>query len=40
MGVGGNMFKVAGPVIVFGAAAAFVVSIVTALYYSLGGGAL
>ena len=40
LGVGGNMFKVAGPVIVFGAAAAFVVSIVTALYYSLGGGAL
>ena len=40
LGVGGNMFKVAGPVIVFGAAEAFVVSIVTALYYSLGGGAL
>ena len=40
LGVGGNMFKVAGPVIVFGAAAAFVVSIITALYYSLGGGAL
>lgn len=41
LGVGGNMFKVAGPVIVFGAASAFLVGIVAALYYSfLGGGGL
>lgn len=38
LGVGGNMFKVAGPVIVFGAASAFIVSIIAALYYSLSGG--
>lgn len=40
LGVGGNMFKVAGPVIVFGAAGAFLVSIALALYYSLGGGGI
>ena len=32
--------KVAGPVIVFGAAGAFIVSIALALYYTLGGAAL
>lgn len=41
LGVGGNIFKVAGPVIVFGAVSAFVVSIAAALYYTLAaGGAL
>ncbi len=40
LGVGGNMFKVAGPVIVFGAAGAFIVSIGLALWYTLGGGGI
>jgi stage V sporulation protein AC len=31
LGVGGNMFKIAGPVIVFGVVAAFVVAIVHTL---------
>jgi stage V sporulation protein AC len=37
LGVGGNMFKIAGPVIVFGVFAAFVVAIVSVLIQSLGG---
>jgi stage V sporulation protein AC len=40
LGVGGNMFKVAGPVIVFGAVSAFIVSIICALFQTMGGGAL
>lgn len=40
LGVGGNMFKVAGPVIVFGAVSSFVVAIITVLVYQLGGGSL
>ena len=40
LGVGGNMFKVAGPVIVFGAVAGFVVAIIKVLFLELGGGAL
>ncbi|MGI6776926.1 MAG: stage V sporulation protein AC [Acetivibrionales bacterium] len=37
LGVGGNMFKIAGPVIVFGVFSAFIVSIIRVLVYSLGG---
>ncbi len=37
LGVGGNMFKVAGPVIVFGAAGAFVAAVIKALWYTFGG---
>ncbi|MDF2499658.1 MAG: stage sporulation protein [Anaerosporomusa subterranea] len=37
LGVGGNMFKIAGPVIVFGVFSAFVVAIVSVLIQSLGG---
>lgn len=37
LGVGGNMFKIAGPVIVFGVFSAFVVAIVRVLITSLGG---
>lgn len=40
LGVGGNMFKVAGPVIVFGAVSGFVVAIIKVLVLELGGGAL
>lgn len=39
LGVGGNMFKVAGPVIVFGAVSAFIAAIAVALWYTLAGGA-
>ena len=37
LGVGGNMFKIAGPVIVFGVFSAFVVAIVSIIIQSLGG---
>lgn len=37
LGVGGNMFKIAGPVIVFGVFSAFVVAIVSVVIKSLGG---
>lgn len=37
LGVGGNMFKIAGPVLVFGVFSAFVVAIVRVLITSLGG---
>jgi len=37
LGVGGNMFKVAGPVIVFGTVSAFAVAIVKMLINYLGG---
>ena len=37
LGVGGNMFKIAGPVIVFGVFAAFIVAIVKVIITSLGG---
>jgi stage V sporulation protein AC len=37
LGVGGNMFKIAGPVIVFGVFSAFVVAIVRVIIQSLGG---
>jgi stage V sporulation protein AC len=37
LGVGGNMFKIAGPVIVFGVFSAFIVAIITVLITSLGG---
>ena len=36
LGVGGNMFKLAGPVIVFGVFSAFVVSIVIIIFRALG----
>jgi len=36
LGVGGNMFKIAGPVIVFGVFSAFVVSIVIITFRALG----
>ncbi len=36
LGVGGNMFKLAGPVIVFGIFSAFVVSIVVIIFRALG----
>lgn len=36
LGVGGNMFKVAGPVIVFGVFSAFVVSIIVIICKALG----
>lgn len=39
LGVGGKMFKLAGPVIVFGTVAAFLVAIVHMLVESIGGGA-
>lgn len=38
LGVGGNMFKLAGSVIVFGAVAAFIIGIVY-LFLGVGGGA-
>lgn len=37
LGVGGNMFKIAGPVIVYGVFSAFVVAIITITIKSLGG---
>jgi stage V sporulation protein AC len=37
LGVGGNMFKIAGPVIVFGVFSAFVVATVSVVIKSLGG---
>ena len=37
LGVGGNMFKIAGPVIVFGVFSAFIVAIVHVIITSLGG---
>ncbi len=37
LGVGGNMFKIAGPVIVYGVFSAFVVSIIKMLLKYLGG---
>jgi stage V sporulation protein AC len=37
LGVGGNMFKLAGPVIVFGVFSAFVVAIVSVIIKMLGG---
>ena len=37
LGVGGNMFKIAGPVITFGVFAAFVVSIISVMIKWLGG---
>ena len=36
LGVGGNMFKLAGPVIVYGVFSAFVVSIVIIIFRALG----
>jgi len=38
LGVGGNMFKVAGAVIVFGTVAAFVVGVLTWIIEGVGGG--
>jgi stage V sporulation protein AC len=37
LGVGGNMFKIAGPVIVFGVFSAFIVAIISVIIKSLGG---
>lgn len=37
LGVGGNMFKIAGPVIIFGVFAAFVVAIIRLTVKTLGG---
>lgn len=37
LGVGGNMFKIAGPVIVYGVFSAFVVAIVSLIIHWLGG---
>ncbi|AUG56948.1 MAG TPA: stage V sporulation protein AC [Ruminiclostridium sp.] len=37
LGVGGNMFKIAGPVIVFGVFSAFVVAIIKLIIQGLGG---
>lgn len=37
LGVGGNMFKIAGPVIVYGVFSAFVVAIVSLIIKALGG---
>ncbi len=37
LGVGGNMFKIAGPVIVFGVFSAFVVAIIKVIITSIGG---
>ena len=38
LGVGGNMFKIAGPVIVYGVFSAFIVAIVKVIIKMLGGG--
>lgn len=40
LGVGGNMFKVAGPVIVFGAVSAFICAIIKVIILEMGGGAI
>lgn len=40
LGDGGNMFKVAGPVIVFGATSAFFVAIIKVIILELGGGTI
>ena len=40
LGVGGNMFKVAGPVIVFGAVSGIIVAIIKVLFLELGGAGL
>lgn len=37
LGVGGNMFKIAGPVIVYGVFSAFVVSVISVIIKMLGG---
>lgn len=37
LGVGGNMFKIAGPVIVFGVFSAFIVAIISVVIKMLGG---
>ncbi|VBB09469.1 spova [Lucifera butyrica] len=37
LGVGGNMFKIAGPVIVFGVFAAFIIALISVIIKSLGG---
>ena len=37
LGVGGNMFRIAGPVIVFGVFSAFIVAIISVIITSLGG---
>ncbi|MGF7185576.1 stage V sporulation protein AC [Desulfitispora alkaliphila] len=37
LGVGGNMFKIAGPVIVYGVFAAFVMAILVTIFQGLGG---
>lgn len=37
LGVGGNMFKIAGPVIVYGVFSAFVVAVVSVIIKALGG---
>lgn len=37
LGVGGNMFKVAGPVIVFGVFSAFVIALIKIIIHELGG---
>ncbi len=38
LGVGGNMFRIAGPVIVYGVFSAFIVAIIVVVYKGLGGG--
>jgi len=38
LGVGGQMFKLAGPVIVFGTVAAFIIGIITFVFNGTGGG--
>jgi len=38
LGVGGNMFKLAGPVIVYGVFSAFVVAMIRVIIKLLGGG--
>lgn len=38
LGVGGKMFKLAGPVIVFGTVAAFIIGILTMVFKGTGGG--
>ena len=37
LGVGGNMFKIAGPVIVFGTFSAFVVALIKLVIQAIGG---
>lgn len=37
LGVGGNMFKIAGPVITFGVFSAFVIAIIKLVFQALGG---